>query len=669
MKGEILNSLVDQVAVVNKSGEIIEENEAWKHFYQQNGEELTLGKNYFTHLFNSNSHDAYDGIIEVINGQIPNFHTVLSLPSGLVSEWFSVIMSPVIEKEKIKGAIIVQRNVNKYEKERREMFDVLESMSDAFVALDENWHFTYVNKEAERLLTSLKEDLLGKELWQIFPEALNSAFEENYTKTMFHRETTIFEAYFEPLCKWFEVHAYPRETGGISIYFNDIDEKKVKEDQLWDTAHHDYLTEVPNRLLLYKFLELKVSDGLPFVLFFIDLNNFKFVNDAYGHDTGDLYLLEVTKRLTNDLPDKYFLSRFGGDEFILCTDYVDDFQVQIDANKILSIIEKPVNDIKLPPINISASLGISIFPQDGNSVDLLVTAADTALYKAKKSKEEQWVKYDSSMSESINRRLLLKESFKSAISTNDYYTVFQPQVDTISNEIIGLEVLSRWIHPELGTISPNEFIEIAEETGQIRLITEHVIDSSLSVYNKWKKISGFSGRIAFNISAPLLYEASFVSFLLYQLDKHSIPKDTMEIEITESVQIFSSSLLQQHMREIHESGIRITMDDFGVGYSNLAYLNNLPISKINIDRFFVRSIGDNRKTEAILQTLIILANKLGIDVMAEGVETKEQLDFLTANNCTQVQGYYYDKPLNDDQFTERLQQYGISYPINAQMEE
>lgn len=665
MKGEILNSLVDQVAVINKRGEIIDTNESWKNFYRENGEETNLQLNYLTHLFNANMHEAYDGIIEVMNGHIPTFHINISLPAYSDNDWFSVMVSPVIEKEKIKGAIIVQRNVTKYEKERLEIFDVLESMSDGFIALDENWHFTYINKEAERLLAILKDDLLGKELWEVFPGALNTAFEENYTKTMYHREKTVFEAYLESVSKWFEVHTYPRGTGGIIVYFTDIDEKKAQADQLWDTAHHDYLTEIPNRLLLYKFLELKVSDGVPFVLFFVDLNNFKFVNDAFGHDTGDLYLMEVTKRLANDLPDKYFLSRFGGDEFILCTDYVDDFQVQIDANKILSIIEKPVNDIKLPPINISASLGISIFPQDGNSVDLLVTAADTALYKAKKSKEEPWVKYDSSMSESINRRMLLKESFKSAISTNDYYTVFQPQINTNSNEIIGVEVLSRWTHPELGTISPNEFIEIAEETGQIRLITEHVIDSSLSIYNKWKKTSGFSGRISFNISSPLLYEASFVSFLLYQLDKHDIPRDTMEIEITESVQIFSSTLMQQHMRELHESGIRIAMDDFGIGYSNLSYLNNLPISKINIDRYFIRSIGDNTKTEAILQTLIVLANKLEIDVMAEGVETKEQLDFLKANNCMLAQGYYYDKPLSDEQFTERLQQYGIKYPIKA----
>lgn len=665
MYEEIIDSLIDQVAVIKLDGVIININKSWKKFCEEmegNHEIPDIGTNFLRILSNSNSVEAYDGIIQVLNGDVPFFQTTYTFPSQKEKRWLSMIVSPLFEKGCVKGATIVYRNISNEENERLEVNDVLESMTDAFIALDENWRFTYINKEAERLLFLSKKELLGKDIWDIFPQAINTPFDENYSITMHKRIKTRFEEYFEPLETWFEVHAYPLESGGISVYFNNINEKKAKDDKLWDTAHHDFLTEIPNRLLLYKKLEMRISYGTPFAIFFLDLNNFKLVNDAYGHDMGDCFLLEISKRLRNDLSNKYFLSRFGGDEFILCTEYVDDFQVESDAYQILSVIEKPFNNFSLPPVTISASLGISVFPYNGNSVDSLITAADTAMYEAKKMKGDQWKRYESVMSDTLNRRLFIEESLKEAIKSDAYYTVFQPQVDSIKNEIIGIEVLSRWNHPELGPISPEEFICVAEETGQIRFLTEHIIDSSLSMYNKWKKMTGFSGVMSFNVSSTLLSEPSFVSFLLYQLEKHSIPQGKLEIEITENVQIFSSTVINNHMYDIQKAGIRIAIDDFGVGYSNLSYISNLPISKIKIDKFFINCIGESTKGEAILQAIIVLAKNLEIDVIAEGVETVTQRDYLKEHSCSLVQGYYYDRPLKEEQFLSRLQQFGIKYP-------
>lgn len=663
MYKEIIDSLQDSIAVINADGEIIVTNKSWKKFCQETNGCLKnaddVGINYLEILSNSIYLEEYNGILAVLKGEIPFFNTTYPC---LSENWYTKLVSPLMDQGKIIGATITHKDISEYEKERIEMYNDLENMTDAFLTVDKDWQITFINKEAEKLLFASKEDLLGVDLWEIYPDAVNSIFNENYSKTMYERVETRFEAYYDPLETWFEIHAYPKGKSGVSIFFNNINDKKSKEDKLWNTAHHDHLTEMPNRLLLYKKIDKKIAKQEPFVLFFLDLNNFKLVNDAYGHETGDILLLEIANRLKRDLPEKFIISRYGGDEFVLCTTFVDDFQVQSDAYHILSAIEKPFNNPALPPLNITASIGISLFPENGNSVDSLITAADIAMYEAKKAKGDQWRRYESVMSKSLNRRLIIEKNLKEAILTNAYYTVFQPQVNILKDEIIGIEVLSRWKHPELGYISPDEFIAIAEETGQIRMLTEHIIDTSLLTYNKWKKISGFAGGISINVSSSLLNEPSFVSFLMYQLEKYSIPRGILEIEITENVQIFSSSIINNHMHDIQQAGIRIAIDDFGVGYSNLSYISNLPISKIKIDKFFTNCIGKNTKGEAILQAIIVLANNLKIDVLAEGVETEKQRDFLIANNCALIQGFFYDMPLNEDQFIYRLQQFGIRYP-------
>ncbi|MFB5087014.1 EAL domain-containing protein [Psychrobacillus sp. PGGUH221] len=666
MYKKIFDLFIDPVAIIKTDGEITATNKSWKKFSMENEGDLELaniGENFLTILLNANSIDLYNGILEVLNGRTSLFDKTYAYYSSSKKYWFSVIVRPLIERDIIVGAMIVQRNISKDEYERFEVYDILESMTSAFIAIDENWKFTYINKEGEKLLFTSREELLGENVWERYPDALNTSFEKNYTRTMYKREKTSFEEYYKPLETWFEINAYPRDNGGISIYFTNINEQKAKEDKLWDTAHHDYLTGIPNRLFLYKELERKIADASPFVIYFLDLNNFKIVNDAYGHDIGDYFLLEISKRLKHELPNKFFLSRFGGDEFVLYTEYVDAKQIQSDAYQILSVIEKPINIVNFPPLNTSASLGVSVFPNDGSCVDSLITAADTAMYEAKNIKGDQWKRYESEMLESLNRRLIIEKSLKEAISTQAFYTVFQPQVDIIKNEIVGIEVLSRWNHPELGFISPDEFITIAEETDQIRMLTEYIIDTCLLIYNKWKKITGFSGFISFNVSSSLLEEPSFISFLLYQLEKHSIPREILEIEITENTQIFSSSSIQNHMNDLRRAGIGIAIDDFGVGYSNLSYITNLPITKLKIDKFFINCIGRSTKGEATLRAIIVLANNLEINVIAEGVETIEQRDYLKENQCSFVQGYLYDKPLSDGQFMARLQQFGIKYSV------
>lgn len=664
-----MDSLPYYIVAVDVNGEVIYTNPALQNDQLKNEkafEQLHIGANYLKVLSKLDSPPLeHKELMEVMEGKIPYFQTTYAHTPQSEGSPFFIVVTPLFEQGNIIGATIVYREISDVEKESFDFYDVLENMTDAFISLDENWVITHVNKETEKLLSASKKELLGEIAWEKYPEIINPSFGEKYSLAMNQREKVSFEEYYEPKNVWLEVNVYPKEHGGIFIYFTNIDEKKVKEDKLWYAAHHDYSTALPNRLLLYKSLEQRIEENNPFVLFFLDINNFKLVNDAYGHEIGDCFILEFVKRLKMDLPEKFVLFRFEGDKFVLCTEYIDEFQVQSDAYHILTTIEKPFNNQSLPPLNFSASMGVSVFPEDGSIVGSLITAANTAMYEAKKMKSDQWRRYESEMSDSLNRRLIIETNLKEALLSNAVYTVFQPQVDTRKDEIIGIEVLARWDHSELGRILPDEFIPVAEETGQIRILTEHIIDKSLSKYSRWKKIFGFNGGISFNISSSLLNEASFVSFLLYQLEKHSIPPGILEIEITENVQIFSSAVIQTYMHDIQQAGINIAIDDFGVGYSNLSYLTNLPISKIKIDKYFMHCIGENPKGEAILQTIIVLANNLEMDVVAEGVETKEQRDFLKNNNCPLVQGFLYDTPLNEDQFIYRLQQFGIKYPSNA----
>lgn len=669
MQQQIIDSLQDHIAIINTEGIITITNEAWTTFSNNNegdSRRTGIGINYLQVLRTSNAINEYKGIVAVLQGRRHSYTTPYACLSLMEERWYIMTATVINGENGISGAVICHRNITEYEYARSEVFDVLESMTDAFFALDDNWKFSYLNDEAERLLLIKKEMLIGESLWEKFPEAIGSKFEINYRSTMDQKQTTRFEEFYEPLQSWFEVHAYPRRKGGISVYFKNINEKKAADDRLWEIAHFDQLTKLPNRRYLNQQISGYIEQGTPFSLFFFDLNNFKLINDYYGHHQGDLLLIEVARRMEKTMCPPHFVARLGGDEFVVLATITSPLAIEDFSASLLQLFEAPFLLDNIPPLSLSTSIGVSAYPENGDNPNELLRTADMAMYEAKKKVVPSIVRFESELYQVLKRRLLIEDGLTEHLngdgvdSTSGIYYVFQPQFDTIDQKIIGIEVLSRWNHMELGYIPPEEFIKVAEDTGLIQSLTEKMIDSVLPNFQIWKRQYDFNGTIAFNMSSSLVSSEAFINYLKHKLAKFPDLKGTIEMEITESLQLSSSPLVIQHMNQLHEIGICLSIDDFGTGYSRLSYFSEIPMKKIKIDKFFIDQIGSNNKGEAVLQSIIILARKTQITVVGEGVETDEQFHYLRTQGCHLVQGFLFDHPMRAEQLELRLKEQAMN---------
>ncbi|MFB1082257.1 EAL domain-containing protein [Jeotgalibacillus sp. JSM ZJ347] len=531
--------------------------------------------------------------------------------------------------------------------------DVLESMNEAFFSLDDKWCFTYVNHEAEKVLFKTREEMIGKNMWTLFPKAWGTGFEEYYFKTMHDQIPTRFEEYYEPNKSWFDVHAYPNRQGGLSVYFRNTNKQKELEKSLWQSANSDHLTGLPNRRYSYELMKDYIDKNNPFTIYFLDLNQFKIINDLYGHDVGDRLIRKIGIRLQKNLPDSLTISRLGGDEYlILVPENMNQEEVIEFGNRIIAMFSKAFVLTDRPEIHIEPSIGVSQYPKDGNLVDTLIDKADIAMYEAKKKQSSKAVLYNPMMHESVSRDLIIQQELKKVIERGELEFVFQPQVDSTKNWITGVEVLTRWDHPVLGVVSPAEFIPIAETSGMMEKLTRYQLESCLKQFSTWKKNFKFDGIIAFNISSGLFRNKNFIAFLEQVIYEFNIPFHQIELEITENIQLFSHQESVRTLERLRDLGIRVAIDDFGTGYSTLSYLNQFPVDKIKIDKHFTDQILTDERGEAILVSIIKLANSLNLDVLAEGVETDDQRNFLQMNGCNDMQGYYFFKPLTIEQCEE-----------------
>ncbi|AJD92160.1 hypothetical protein JMA_28430 [Jeotgalibacillus malaysiensis] len=531
--------------------------------------------------------------------------------------------------------------------------DVLESMIEAFFSLDENWCFTYVNHEAEKVLFKKREELIGQNMWMMFPDAWGTNFEEHYFKTMNEQVPTQFEEYYAPNKSWFSVHAYPNSKGGLSVYFRNINEQKELEHSLWKSANSDHLTGLPNRRFAYESMQNYIDNQQAFTIFFLDLNQFKIINDLYGHDVGDRLIRKIGLRLQKNLPDELTISRLGGDEYlIIVPEELGKSEVHEFGNRVIAMFSQSFILQDRPEIHIDPSVGVSQFPKDGNLVDTLIDKADIAMYEAKKKQSAKAVLYDPVMHESVSRDLIIQQELKRVIERGELEFVYQPQIDATRNWITGVEVLTRWTHPVLGRVSPAEFIPIAETSGMMEKLTRYQLEWCLRKFSEWKQQYSFEGVIAFNISSGLFRNKNFIAFLEEAVFEYQIPFNQIELEITENIQLFSHRESVQTLERLREMGMRVAIDDFGTGYSTLSYLNQFPVDKIKIDKHFTDQIMVDEKGEAILVSIVKLANSLNLDVLAEGVETSEQRDFLLMNGCDDMQGYHFFKPMTLEECKE-----------------
>jgi len=440
----------------------------------------------------------------------------------------------------------------------------------------------------------------------------------------------------------------------------DVTDHKNAESSLRDhkthinyVTFHDPLTGLANRSLFYDRMHKSISRAkrakTSLAIMLLDLDRFKNVNDSLGHDAGDAYLKQVARHLLDELRDTDTVARLGGDEFVVVLENVNNSD-SIDniAQKVLECLAQPVS-IQGHEIACTASIGISVFPNDGDSIDQLLKHADTAMYRAKAAGKNRYQFYVRAMSDTAVNYLLLENDLRRAIEQNDLCLYYQPQIDLNTGKIIGLEALVRWQHKDRGLVSPIHFIPLAEETGLIEPLGAWVLEHACERFQFWLEQGLNMGKIAVNLSTRQFRQESFEDSVRSILAFTGLPAEYLELEITESSAMENAANTIDMLKCLSEMGLSLAIDDFGTGYSSLAYLQRFPIQKLKIDRSFINDIDSSAQESAIAKSIIDLAHNMSLQVIAEGVERPTQSRWLNERGCDQVQGFYYSKPLSEEQ--------------------
>jgi diguanylate cyclase (GGDEF)-like protein len=438
----------------------------------------------------------------------------------------------------------------------------------------------------------------------------------------------------------------------------DITERKVAEERIQFLAYSDALTGLPNRRLLQDRLTQALA-GAPrqkgrVALLFLDLDRFKHINDSLGHSVGDLLLQEVAERLKTWGRKQDTVARVGGDEFlIVLTELKDITDAAIAAERLLDGIIAEYS-IQGHALNITCSLGISIFPEHGTDPETLMKNADAAMYSAKESGRNNFRFFTDEMNAQAAERLTLENPLRQAMAKDELFLVYQPQMELATGRITGMEALLRWQHPNLGLVPPDKFIGIAENSGLIVPIGEWVLRTACSQARKWQNEGLPPVTVAVNVSAVQFRQEGFCELIGIVLRETGLAPQYLELELTESVLLANAEVMLSVVRELKAMGLTLAIDDFGTGYSSFSYLRQFPVSKFKIDRSFIRDVAVNPDDAAIAAAIISMAKSLRLKVIAEGVENEAQMSFLRAHQCDEIQGHYFSKPLATEQAADKL---------------
>ena len=442
----------------------------------------------------------------------------------------------------------------------------------------------------------------------------------------------------------------------------DISERKRNEETINNLVFFDVLTGLPNRALFNDRLRQELAKAHRhnqlLAIMFLDLDRFKVINDTFGHNTGDLFLQSVSERLKCIVREGDTVSRLGGDEFILLFPDIKNIE---DATAIAQKIIEKLSEVFVlsdKELYITASIGISFFPQNGNNVESLVKNADTAMYYAKGEGRNNYQFYTPTINTISAEKLMMESNLRKALQQKELVLYYQPQVDLISGKVIGAEVLLRWQNDDYGLMLPSRFIQLAEEIGLIQSIGEWVLRSACAQTKAWQEAGLPPILMSVNVSMHQFKDKAFINMLRTILQETNLEAQYLELELTESALMQNSALTISMLNELKSFGIHIAIDDFGTGYSSLSYLKYLPLSKVKLDQSFVRSLTIDPNDEAISKAIIAMAHSLNLKVVAEGVENVDQLSFLRSHQCDEVQGFLFSKPVTQNEFTKLLTTYG-----------
>ncbi|WP_207458410.1 EAL domain-containing protein [Azospirillum sp. SYSU D00513] len=548
------------------------------------------------------------------------------------------------------------------EEKIRLLATVFDSVADGTLIVTSGLRVQAANPAYENITGFGDEDILGRPLTLFAPGSHERGFIEDIWRTArdsgrWQGEITSLRRSGEPFAAALSVNSVRAPGGALEHYvltLADISQRKYQEHQIRYQASFDRLTDLPNRWLVCERLEEAIARAqrsrTKVAVAFLDLNRFKQVNDTMGHHAGDELLKLVARRLRNCTRVTDTVGRLGGDEFlIVAPDAADRNAGARLAEKVLYSMSEPFGVFN-QELFCGASIGLAFFPDDGDTADQLLRNADFAMYHAKRNPEQRCVFYDATMRESTSFTLGLESDLRRAIGSDEFVLHYQPKVDATDRRIVGAEALIRWVHPTRGLVSPAEFIPLAEETGLIWDIGAWTLREACRTLAAWDERKLPIGSVSVNLSPRQFQDPRLVSLVQTVVRETGIDPSRLELELTESAMIGDIEKAVGVLCALKDTGVRLSIDDFGTGYSSLAYLKRFPIDTLKIDRSFVRDIVQSATDPAIVGTIVNLANSLGFDTIAEGVETEAQLDVLLQQRCRRIQGFLISRPLDGRSF-------------------
>ncbi|AFM39777.1 PAS domain S-box/diguanylate cyclase (GGDEF) domain-containing protein [Desulfosporosinus acidiphilus SJ4] len=547
------------------------------------------------------------------------------------------------------------------EKERAEV--TLASIGDGVITTDVLGNITYLNPVAETITGWNGQEAVGLRIEQVFDicsESAETALVQPVRQCLReHKVITVTnpamirqrhsQQYFHIEVSVAPMRDREETVVGAVLVFRDVTEKRTLLYRLTHQANHDSLTDLPNRLLFKDRLQLAILQACrrqeKIAVFFVNMDDFKLINDTYGHEVGDTILCQIAERLQKALRPDDTVARQGGDEFlILLPELSSEQQAAQIARKLLKALNSPFQ-IGDQETYISASLGIALYPVDGEEPEVLIQHADVAMYQVKAEGRNHYHFYTEALNERLSERLKLQNEMRRALKNNEFFLEYQPQYCLKNGRICGIEALVRWRHQERGILYPGKFIPLAEENGLILPLGEWVLRSACTQNKLWQDLGYPPVSIAVNLSPRQFRQKDLIGKITRILDDTGLEPHWLELEITESLSMEDVELSSEILRKMKSMGIRLSIDDFGTGFSSLSYLSRFSLDTLKIDRSFISSLSEYADKQAIVLTIIQLAKNLGLKVIAEGVESPDQLDFLSKKDCDVVQGFLLAKPI------------------------
>jgi len=577
--------------------------------------------------------------------------------------WLEVHASHVASEGAIVGICRdITRQVEQ-EEALRQAAVVFESAADAILILDPQARVITANPAFLRLTGWSNAEIRGRHPNE-FLHARRSGDRELLEATPFdrtgHAEVVCLRQDGSSFPAWEHVAPVRDEQGQIShrvLTFSDISALRQAESRFQHLDYHDALTGLGNRNRLRELLEdLRSGADAPadeVHLLFVDLDGFKIINDSLGHELGDALLVGISRRIVAALRQRDAAIRLGGDEFVLLVHTDHEADLEALAQRLIDTVRAPLELTPGSSVQVTASIGIASFPQDGDGPDALLRAADIAMYAAKAAGRNRYARYRREMAEQANERLLIEQGLHQALSRGELQLAWQPQLSLNGHHVLGAEALLRWTSPRLGVVTPDRFIPVAEECGLIQALGRWVLQEALSGWAAWRRDGRVSGRLALNVSALQLFDEQFADEVTRLLALHELPASELELEVTETA-LQSVPQVEQRLTRLANLGVRIALDDFGTGYSSLSMLKLLPLHRLKIDRAFVRDIVTSGSDQAIVRAIVAMADALGLELIAEGVELDVQRRWLAEAGVREGQGWLYARAMSAPDFLDWL---------------